>query len=86
MCFAQICVPARPCVCAQAWARVVRAPAAPNRSSPDPRPSFDENPLPGDFELPINEEVLIPLASALRAGSLTTRRRDEVRGAGSEGG
>ncbi|GBF95637.1 hypothetical protein Rsub_08619 [Raphidocelis subcapitata] len=41
-------------------------------------PGFDEQALQGEFELPINEEVLIPLASALRAGSLSTRRRDEI--------
>jgi hypothetical protein len=32
----------------------------------------------GTYELPINEEVVIPLAPALRLGSLSSRRKDEV--------
>jgi hypothetical protein len=39
--------------------------------------SFDEPG--GEFEVAINEEVLIPLAPALRLGSLGARRKDEVR-------
>jgi hypothetical protein len=34
----------------------------------------------GDFELSINEEVLIPLGAAMRSSPLVTRRKDEVRG------
>lgn len=37
---------------------------------------FDENG--GEFEVPINEEVLIPLGPALKLGSLASRRKDEV--------